>query len=503
MVENEKTLYNYASLFYRIFFITLILKLLLSYFFPLTGDEAYFITTGQKFYLGYYEHPPMVWWLIYLFSFLGKKIHHFFFYRLLSVFSTVIVAFLILKLLKKIDKKKGFLVASLFLLSPVHILGFLITTDTPLFIFTFLSGIFFYYGIEKGEKNYFVLSGIFWGLSFLSKYFSVLYLLSILIYLFYRKEKKIWLNFILFLIASLPFIFINLYWNYTHCWINILFNLVHRKRNYYFQITNLIAFFFSLFFLLTPYIFYLLFKNRFLISKKNNEDFNFFLFVFAIPVIFFFILSFIRMVGLHWYLSFIPFIFILAKNLEEKEILKSLKIAFLFEIFIIIPIIFITFCPVNLFKNFKKYSEIVMFGKPYSLCEYIKKFEKRYILATPGYTESAIMSYYCRNNFIVFGSFDHSGRQYDFSFDFKEIDGKDILIFSTYWIDKKIYENFFEEIIAHEIIVEDAKFYLLFCKKFNYQNYRDIILRQIYERFYKIPKFLPFKGNFFKEKYNL
>lgn len=492
---------NYSKLFYRIFFITLIVKLFLSYFFPLTGDEAYFITTGKFFDFGYYEHPPMIWWFIYLFSFFGKYKFHYFFYRLFSVFSTSLVGFLIFKLISRIDKEKGYLIASLFFLSPVHLLGFLITNDTPLFLFTFLSGIFFYTGIKTERKVHFIISGIFFGLSFLSKYFSVLYFLSIFIYIIFKREKKLWFNFLIFLISSLPFISINLYWNYTHCWINFLFNLVYRKKQDCFKIKNILFFFLSLFFLLTPYFFYTLIKSKFFIRKKFEEKEDFFYFIFIIPVIFFFLLSFLREVGLHWYISFIPFIFILLKEEKKEKILKALKIAFQFEIIILTPIISLLFFPVSIFKNHKNYPEIIMFLNPYPLCEYLKNFENEYIFASIGYTESAIMSYYCKNDFIVFGDLSHSGREYDINFDFKEIDGRDILIFSPRDIDLEKYAEFFKEIKKEVIKIEGASFYLLFCKKFNYQNYRDKILRKIYEKFYKIPEFLPARGNFFKEKY--
>ncbi|MCM8785424.1 MAG: glycosyltransferase family 39 protein [Candidatus Omnitrophica bacterium] len=490
-----------STLFNKILFSTLILKIFFSFFFPLTGDEAYFITTGQKFYLGYYEHPPMIWWLIYLFSFFGRKIHHFFFYRLISVFATTLVAFLIFKLLEKIDKEKSFLVSSLFLLSPIHIFGILITNDTPLFLFTFLSGIFFYRGIKRDKKIDFITSGIFFGLSFLSKYFSVLYLLSIFIYIIYRREKKLWRNFVLFLIASFPFVFINLYWNYTHCWINIIFNLVHRKKNQFLHIKNISLFWLSLLFLLTPYPFYLFLKEKFFFKFRNEYDLFYFMFV--LPTIFLFLISLIRIVGLHWFISFIPFYFFLLISLEKEKIIKSIKTAFYFNGFITTIIILLLIIPVGKFKDHPKYSEILMFKNPDSLCSYLKDFKDRYIFATPNYTYTAIMTYHCKINFIVFADLGHSGREYDISFDFKEIDGRDILIFTLENISPEDYIQFFEEIKKEKIIVKGANYYLLLCKKFNYENYKNIILKKTYEKFYKVPEFLPRKGDFFKEKYNL
>ncbi|MCS7181157.1 MAG: hypothetical protein NZ891_07425, partial [bacterium] len=244
-------------------------------------------------------------------------------------------------------------------------------------------------------------------------------------------------------------------------------------------------------------------KEKFFIKKKFKEGYDFFFFIFFVPTLFLFFISFLRRVGLHWYISFIPFSFLLLTGSEKDKIIKCIKTAFYFNGIIILIIISLLFVPVEKFKNHKKYSEIIMFKNPYPICNYFKKFNSQYIFATPGYTESAIMSYYCKKDFIVFGDLGHSGREYDISFDFKKIEGKDILIFSTFYIDQEKYLEFFEEIKMEEIIIKGAKFYLLFCKKFNYKNYRDKVLRKTYEKFYKIPEFLPKRGNFFKEKYNL
>jgi len=495
VVENKKD-----CSFLWIFSVTLILKLFLSYFFPLTGDEAYFITTGKIFDFGYYEHPPMIWWIIYIFSLCGRYTFHFFYYRLFSIFSTLIIVFFISRLLT--EKKNSFLIPSFFLLSPVYLLSFLITNDIPLLLFTFLSGVFFYKGIEKEKRIFFVISGFFFGLAFLSKYLSVLYLFGVFFYVIFKNEKKYWKNFIIFILSSLPLIFINFYWNYNHCWINILFNLVYRKKVEYFKIKNIILFFLSLFFLMTPYFFFLFLKEKFFLKRKFETGYDFFFYVFLIPLFFLFLMSFLRVVGLHWYISFVPFSFLLLKDFEEDKISKSIKISIYFNGFIILVIISILLCPLKMFKNHKEFSEIIMFKNPYPICAYLEKFKNEYIFATPGYTETAIMSYYCKKDFIVFGDLGHSGREYDITFDFKKIDGKDILIFSPFDVEEAKYLEFFTEIKKEKIVIEGGNFYLLFCKKFNYENYRNIILRQTYEKFYKIPEFLPVKKNFFKEKYN-
>ena len=44
--------------------VTLAFRLWLAWWLPLTGDEAYFLQWGEAPALGYYDHPPLVGWLL-------------------------------------------------------------------------------------------------------------------------------------------------------------------------------------------------------------------------------------------------------------------------------------------------------------------------------------------------------------------------------------------------------------------------------------------------------
>ncbi len=50
----------------------LAVKITLAAAIPITSDEAYFTLWGRFVGLGYYDHPPMVGWLLYLMSFIGN-----------------------------------------------------------------------------------------------------------------------------------------------------------------------------------------------------------------------------------------------------------------------------------------------------------------------------------------------------------------------------------------------------------------------------------------------
>lgn len=57
-------------------------KILILWLLPLTGDEAYFIKWAHNPSMGYYDHPPMVGWVLYAMSFMSDS--HLFFALLLS-----------------------------------------------------------------------------------------------------------------------------------------------------------------------------------------------------------------------------------------------------------------------------------------------------------------------------------------------------------------------------------------------------------------------------------
>ena len=58
---------NGRSLFYKGLLVVFLIRLFMSAWLPMTGDEAYFIVWGKNLDYGYYDHTPMVGWLLSLF----------------------------------------------------------------------------------------------------------------------------------------------------------------------------------------------------------------------------------------------------------------------------------------------------------------------------------------------------------------------------------------------------------------------------------------------------
>ena len=126
--------------------LVLAFKLWLSVVFPFTGDEAYFTYWGAIPDYGFYDHPPMVGWLLYL---LLKLSSAQWVLRLPATLLPFAIAAGIYFVLRRADEAKAGLAALAFLLLPANVVNVFITTDTPLAVFSFASVLCFWLGITR------------------------------------------------------------------------------------------------------------------------------------------------------------------------------------------------------------------------------------------------------------------------------------------------------------------------------------------------------------------
>ena len=147
-----------------VFFIRLIISIAL----PITSDEAYFVLWGKNIDYGYYDHTPLVGWIIAAFLTVSDAT---WWLRLPSTLLPIFLSYGIYHILKQQQSKVAAIVALTFVVAPVNVINVLITTDTPLILFRFISAWCFYQAIissSQAEKSYklFVLTGLFLGLAF-------------------------------------------------------------------------------------------------------------------------------------------------------------------------------------------------------------------------------------------------------------------------------------------------------------------------------------------------
>jgi 4-amino-4-deoxy-L-arabinose transferase-like glycosyltransferase len=304
----------------QLWFLTLALKLILSYFFPLSADEAYYWFWSKHLSLSYFDHPPMISYLIWIgniFGIMGG-------YALR--WPAVLIGHFTLLVWDSVFKKnlntKQRLTAWLFYLShPITGLGSIILTpDLPLMFFFSLS-FFFCIRILKNQNwvNYLFL-GVSLGLGFLSKYHIVLTVPMLLIVVHDQKawsflfSKKIFITILVGFILSLPV----LIWNYQNDWVSFAFQLNHGLGGQKFDIQNPLTYVFGQLLVLHPLLVWVLLVHwkKFEIIDKAYLKSSLFIFGF------FFYSSLNSHMEANWTSQALPVIwFVAAKYISQ---LKSL-----------------------------------------------------------------------------------------------------------------------------------------------------------------------------------
>ncbi len=481
---------------------TLAIKFILAWIIPMSGDEAYFVIWAKHPDFGYYDHPPMAGWLLHLLLQLGSSEV---ILRLPAILLATLIGLGIYYLLKPHDETKAALVAILFLISPLNILNVLVTTDTTLILFVFLSAVCLFKALQKNSLAWHGLSGALLGMAFLSKYFAVLLGLGYLVYwIFSARSRQKTQGFILLFLAVVPFVLLNLYWNYTHCWDNILFNLYNRNEGEQLSLGKVAIFLGTQVYLTTPPVIYYLFKNRteFRLKIKRGH-FRLFAYVFLLPMIVFVLLSLKKVIGLHWVLAFYPFLYLLLHLfLSREELLKTLRFMAWFSAAHLAAIAVIAILPMETWKQNKLYDGIVFMFKNDAVVEKIRPYEQQqFLLAADGYTPAAIVSYHYGKNFFVFGEGSHYARQDDIITDFRQFGGRNILILKKSTPDLTQYASYFQRVESRQFDLRGVTFYFVLGYGFDYASYKEHVLKPIKEKYYRIPDYLPHAPCYFCEKY--
>ncbi|MHB9154835.1 MAG: ArnT family glycosyltransferase [Endomicrobiales bacterium] len=497
-------------LFYLSLLFALLIKVMLALAIPMTSDEAYFTVWGRYLDFGYYDHPPVTGWILHALQYLGNAQ---LLMRLPAILSTLLVGAGIYLVLRGYDRAKACLVAAFFLVSPINILDVLITTDTPLIVFSFLSVAFLFAALKEQRYAFYLLSGAFLGLAFLSKYFSVLLGLSYAAwFLVSKKNGKKTAGMALLFASAVPFVLVNIYWNYTHCWVNILFNLYNRNQKEEFSLAKAGIFAVSQLYLITPPAAYYLWRSRKELARRSRELWAglrdspaaVFAFAFLIPLAVFALLSFKKVIGLHWVLGFYPFLYVVLFFLLKKEdIVKSIHFMAVFSAVHLFLIGAVLSLPLKYLQGNKNYEMIVLGTKPGTVLRELAKYGRAFHLATPSYADSSILTYHSGEYFSVFGGGSHHGRQDDLLTDFSKLDGRDILILRTSPPEPGAYAPFFERVELDSSAVSGATFFFVRGYGFNYGNYRERVLKDIKEKYYRLPSYLPYSRTscYFYDKY--
>lgn len=482
--------------------VTLLFRSWLAAAAPFTGDEAYFLVWGQVPGLGYYDHPPMVGWLLALLSPISKAE---WFLRLPALLLPVALAFgtrWALTAWFGRPQATADLAGAVVMLVPMNVWNVLITTDTPLTFFSFGAIVLFARAAERNWRAGFLAAGICLGLAFLSKYFAVLLGLGMIAWALAQLDKRAaWSALGLVFLGALPAGLLNLYWNYEACWSNVMFNAINRHEGSGLGWVNPLLFLAGIAYLAAPMLWYAWRDRRTIFAGSGEPGRQALLFAWLVPLAVFALLSPLKKIGLHWMLSFVPpLVLTLAIALPAEKLARCARVLAIFAVLHAILAGVLAAVPLEAWKSNRLYSRLVLQFRTSQAVDRLAEF-KGYEPATDNYTLSSILSYYAGRYFFVFGAGTSHARHDDIVTDVRRYEGKDILIVRREPPPEQDYRPYFRSIEVRSFEVSGATLYVVLGRGFNYSAYREGVLKSVRDRWYRIPAALPIGRCYFCEKY--
>lgn len=294
--------------------VVLTINLLQAYFTPLIFDEAYYWHFAQNMAWGYFDHPPMVAFMIKLGSYLfdgelGVRLVG----CILSA-GTFIVIWQCIDTPKKNDYVVPFFVL-VFSMALLNAYGFFTLPDTPLLFFTALLLYVYKRFLRDTSARWAIILGVVMACLMYSKYNAAIIIICILLSnLKLLANKYAWLSIVVALFCYIP----HFIWLYQNDFVTISYHLFDRPNSPYKFEKYTIGYFVNLvaiFGLTFPWIYKSLYKTR-----ASDTFTKALLYLTYGVLIFFFISSFNRRVQTQWIIVIaIPLAIITFRYMMKNE----------------------------------------------------------------------------------------------------------------------------------------------------------------------------------------
>jgi 4-amino-4-deoxy-L-arabinose transferase-like glycosyltransferase len=212
--------------------LSLVLRAIVAGVIEFGNDEVYYWTYAKFPDWSHFDHPPMVGWLIQVFT-LNLKLESEFFIRLGSVIFGTISTYMMFLIGKRIKDSLTGLYAAFLFTSSIYctiISGIFIMPDSPQVLFWLISLYLLIIALPdknltQSSRKYILIAGFTVGLALLSKYHSVFLIFGTFLYiLFFNRKwfrtKELYIALIIIIILFLPV----LIWNYHNSFISFTFH---------------------------------------------------------------------------------------------------------------------------------------------------------------------------------------------------------------------------------------------------------------------------------------
>lgn len=477
---------------------TLAFKLLLAWRLPVTGDEAFFYWWGVYPDFGYYDHPPMVGWFIWLSRVFGESP---FAIRLPATLLSTVIALGIHRMVRPIAPEKAAWAAMLYLLAPISWLNVLITTDTPLMLWSFLSVWALVAAERSNRASLYALSGLLLGAAFLSKYFSALLGVAYLVYFVVFRRDRLG-RFALLVLCALPGPAINLWFNWSHGWPNIMFNVYNRNEQEVAELRKPLLYLALLVYLITPPLLWSAWRNRKALCGTLAAH-RLLACAVVVPLLLFGLLSIKKVIGLHWVLSFYPFGFVLLALAVPRERLPRVAVGL--AVFSLLHLIAVSVASMSTMETWRTNPSLSKFYSSIVLATHGDELYRQ--LTRPGvvvmahaYTPASLIGFEAKAYVPVFGVGSFHARQDDLVVDYRRYDGQTVRVVRADQPNPLDYAPYFDSIRLYTVTVAGQRFNVVEGHGFHFDRYREGVLMEIARRYYRIPSWLPMSGCPFCER---
>jgi 4-amino-4-deoxy-L-arabinose transferase-like glycosyltransferase len=364
-------------------------------------QDAYYFLYSQHLALSYFDHPPMIAYILSLFTtVLGKSVVVI---KLADTVTTIFTVVFFYKLSTCLLGPKQVNKALLLLLSTfmVTILSLISTPDVPLLMFWTLSLTLLYQAIFNNKNLYWIWAGIAMGLTFDSKYTGIFIPAGLILFLIlsnaYRKKFLsiwFWLAVISFFVTILPVII----WNVQHDFASFKFQSTARMNDpgMHLQIKYFLGLVGHQAFILMPILLgaIIYFSFRILKSRGFNplklDSKKQFLLCFSLPMILCFVLvSFFAWVKLNWIMpAYLSAIILVSIYISEKWLRIQVLFSALIHVLLALEIIFY---PVSIKSDDTWYGWDLLSGQVNTLQ---KKYASDFVFSADTYKTSAELNLY-------------------------------------------------------------------------------------------------------------
>jgi 4-amino-4-deoxy-L-arabinose transferase-like glycosyltransferase len=475
---------------------------------PVSADEAYFILWGRAPAIGYYDHPPMVGWILAPLAALAALSEPAWLMRLPAVLVPPLAALMVRAALLRWyrpdparSEDTADLAALAVLLLPASAWSVLITTDAPLALFSLASLQVFARAAQSDSGRLFLASGFLLGLAFLSKYLAVLLGLAYLVWSVSWKKSR---PALLVLLGALPAGLLNLYWNYEACWCNVMFNAVNRHggEDSGWSLATPALYAASLAYLAAPLLWIAWRGRARLRAAWRRPAERALLLAWLVPFAVLAAVSPLKRVGLHWLLSFLPALVLSAALALDRGALRwSVRFLAALTVLHVAAILAIAALPVDAWQSSRFYARLVFPGRVAELAAAVAPDRAGMALATDSYASAALLEYHWREPVAVFGRGASHARQDDIDTDWRSLAGKDLLVLRRDPPLIQDYAPYFQSLEVKRVPLGSGGYHAILGRGFNYPAYRAGVLADIRDRYYRVPPWLPVGRCFFFERY--